>query len=269
MDLGEANRCGLRTTSHPTTDIGRGTAEPWTAGAVNCYFPLAEDVGMYKDKDGNWSISTSTRTRPPPAPGNDAAPELTLVRVFWWRAARDADHTNLVYCGFGKTGAIDFETKKQSWVDHFGNAAYMTSSEAVPGCDSAPFTVCKYGAGSQYSIDTSRPYDVNVSFGWDSAAKVLNDFTVTLTQEAHSVTIKRPVSNNPANVPLAGGFGADGKMGLLAQLWTSPDMSWLAGPGCKDTNPDSALPAVKDAQYTITNLRINSELVHFQTKPPP
>ena len=283
MDLGEAHRGGLRTTSHPTTDIGRGAAEPWTGGAVNCYFPLAEDVGMYKDKDGNCSTAASPRTRSVPScawnrrallhtwniPGTGAAPWTDPGSLCACAAARDADHTNLVYCGFGKAGAINFETKKQSWVDHFGNAAYMTSSAAVPGCDSAPYTSCKYGPGAEYSIDTSRPYDVNVSFGWDAAAKTLNEFTVTLHQDAHAITMKRPVSNNPATVPLAGGFGADGKMGLLAQLWTSPDMSWLAGPGCKDTNPDSELPAVKDAQYTISDLRINSELVHFQTKPPP
>ena len=46
-------------------------------------------------------------------------------------------------------------------------------------------------------------------------------------------------------------------------------MSWLAGPGCKDANPDSNLPPVKDAMYTISNLKINSELVHYQTKSPP
>jgi hypothetical protein len=238
MDLGEANRCGLRTTSHPTLDLNGGD---WNWRAVNCYFPLAEDVAYYKDKDGNWT--------------------------------QDADHTNLVYCGFGKPGAIDFKTKKQSWVDHFGNAAYLTSAEAVPGCDSADYTSCKYGAGSKNEIDTTRPYHVSVSFGWDPLAKILNNFTLTVSQAGKILNMTRPVANNPANVPLAGGFGADGKMGLLAQLWTSPDMSWLAGPGCKDDNvktpTDANLPPVKEATYSIWNLKINDDQIHFQTKPPP
>ena len=238
MDLGEANRCGLRTTSHPVSDLTRGAAQSWEGGAVNCFFPLAEDVGMYRNKDGNWT--------------------------------QDADSTNLLYCGFGKPGAIDFATNKQSWVDHFGNAAYFTSSDALPGCGKvdAQYTSCEYGAGHQHAIDTSRAYHVNVTFGWDSAAKTLNNFTITLRQGSHVLTTTRPVGSNPASVPTRGGFGSDGKMGLLAQLWTSDGMSWLSAPDCKDTNPDPNLPSVHDAKYTISDIRINSQLVYFHTKQP-
>jgi len=246
MDLGEANRCGLRTTSHPVTDILHPTT-PWEGKAVNCFFPLAEDVASYKADDGSWK--------------------------------QDADRTNLVYCGMGTTAdAINLTSKTQSWVDHFGNALYATSKEAVPGCGSAlgadhspwkghsaaSFTACDYGPGSAYTIDTTRPYEVTVTFDWNAATSSLNSFKVNMTQGAgHTVTLTRPVGSNPAGVNPLGGFGKDGKMGLLAQLWTSPDMSWLSGKGCTETNDGKGLPAVKDVSYTIWDIKVNSDLIHF------
>ena len=231
MDLGEANRCGLRTTSHPVTDIMHPEA-PWEGKAVNCFFPLAEDVAMYKNAAGSW--------------------------------VKDADHTNLVYCGLGTTAdASNYTTKTQSWVDHFGNALYATSAKAVPGCGGS-FTACDYGPGSSYTIDTTRPYNVTVTFDWNGATQTLDSFKVNMTQGAgRTVTLTRPVGNNPASVNPVGGFGKDGKMGLLAQLWTSPDMSWLSGKDCAETNDGHSLPAVKDVSYTIWDIRINSDLIHF------
>jgi len=237
MDLGEANRCGLRTTSHPVTDIIHPEA-PWEGKAVNCFFPLAEDVAMYKNEAGTW--------------------------------VKDADHTNLVYCGLGTTAnAINYTTKTQSWVDHFGNAMYATSKKAVSSCSTAPgsptsFASCDYGPGSDYIIDTSKPYQVEVTFDWNDAKQTLDSFKFFLTQGAgHTIMYSRYVGNNPAGVNPVGGFGKDGKMGLLAQLWTSPDMSWLSGKDCAETNDGHSLPAVKDVSYTIWDIRINSDLIHF------
>ena len=240
------DRCGLRTTSHPVTDIVH-PATPWEGKAVNCFFPLAEDVASYKAEDGSW--------------------------------VQDADRTNLLYCGMGMTAdAVNLTSKTQSWVDHFGNALYATSKEAVPGCGStlgaersfwkghsaSSFTACDYGPGSAYTIDTSRPYQVTVTFDWNDATHTLNSFKVNMTQGAgKSVTLTRPVGNNPAGVNPTGGFGKDGKMGLLAQLWTSPDMSWLSGKGCEEKNDGKGLPAVEDATYTIWDIRVNADLIHF------
>ena len=53
----------------------------------------------------------------------------------------------------------------------------------------------------------------------------------------------------------------DGRVALLVQLWTSQDdgMSWLSGVNCNYTNGETAgLPAIKDATYTLKNIRITN-----------
>ena len=134
--------------------------------AVNCHLPLAEV--------GSWLNKTS------------GAP------------VADADYTNLYYCGLGKPTAqkIDDGHPKQTWVDHFGNALYATSDDAVPGCSGASDTKCGYGPGK--TIDTTKDYDVKVMFDWDSADGHLKGFNTTLTQGANTVTLPRITSPNAA-----------------------------------------------------------------------
>jgi hypothetical protein len=182
MDLSESNICGFRSTSHPVTDL---SAKNWTDSAVNCHLPLAEDVGSYYDNASRSWIQS-------------------------------ADHTNLFYCGLQFDGAQHLPSQTQSWVDHYGNGLYFTSPSAVPSCvDGADSTKCQYGAGE--AIDTTRDYDVRVSFDWNSNG-YLDAFTTTLTQGSYSVTIDRQTSPNAANVPSPGGFPRDGRVALLVQV---------------------------------------------------
>ena len=177
----------------------------------------------------------------------------------------NADFTNLFYCGLGKATAQRMEDShpKQTWVDHFGNALYMASEDAVPGCSKASDTKCTYGfdvAGAE-TINTKDDYDVRVTFDWDSADGYLKGFSTTLTQGATTVTLPRVSTPNQAEVPIKGGFPADGRVALLVQLWTSQGagMSWLSGINCNYTNGQTpGLPSIDDTTYTMKNLRIKN-----------
>ena len=239
MDLAESNRCSFKTTSHPVTDLNTNLkcAEPWVNDAVNCFFPPAAYVGKYyDDATGTW--------------------------------VSDADRTNLLYCGFGVPNAIT--ERVQSWVDRWGNAQDFTSAAAAGSgwqrCTEGATMSCSYGPS--LSIDTSRPYDVKVSFAWDDDHLV--NFTTTLTQAERSFVLTQEPAPNAFHAPVLGGFPKDGRMGLLAQLWSSPDMSWLSGPDCNSTNPSGApysLPSQAEATYTISNLAIErggvSNMIRF------
>ena len=234
MDLGEANLCGFRSTSHPVTDLN---GNDWTADAVNCHLPLAEDVGSW------YNASSST-----------------------W--VKDQDMTNLFYCGLTKPGAGKLGSPpKQTWVDHFGNALYYSSNSALPGCAKSADTKCEYGAGE--TIDTRLDYDVHVSFDWSDDGKYLKGFATTLTQGSKTVTLPRKSTPNHAEVPIKGGFSADGKVALLVQLWTSKGegMSWLSGPGCNYTNgKTSGLPDINDTTFTMKNIRIKNRATGVDKK---
>lgn len=225
MDLGESNLCGFRSTSHPVTDLN---ANDWTSDAVNCHLPLAEDVGSW------YNASSST-----------------------W--VKSQDYTNLFYCGLGtKNGQKVTSHPKQTWVDHFGNALYLTSENALPGCSKASDTKCVYGSGE--AIDTKLDYDVHVSFDWSDEG-YLKGFSTTLTQGSNTVTLPRQSTPNQAEVPIKGGFPEDGRVALLVQLWTSKGegMSWLSGPTCNYTNGQTpGLPAISDTTYTMKNIRIKN-----------
>jgi hypothetical protein len=94
-------------------------------------------------------------------------------------------------------------------------------------------------------IDSSRDYNVHVTFDWNPDG-YLNAFTTVLSQNQQTLMISRETAPNAANVSLLGGFPLDGRIALLAQvqlplqpsrpschtrpqLWTSADMSWLSG----------------------------------------
>jgi hypothetical protein len=231
MDLAESNICGFRSTSHPVTDLN---ARNWTGSAVNCHLPLAADVGSYYDN----------------------------VSRAW---IKSSDHTNLMYCGLQAGGAQTGSA--QSWVDHYGNGLFFSSVSSLPSCmDGADYSLCHYGSGE--SIDTTQDYSVHVTFDWSSQG-YLNAFTTTLSQASNNLTITRKTAPNAANVPVLGAFPANGHIALLVQLWTSTDMTWLAGesrllcpklrlfqlcagPDCKFTNGVSpGLPSVDNATSAI------------------
>ena len=234
MDLGEANACGFRSTSHPVTDLN-GYA--WGANAVNCHLPLADDAG-------SWYNASSSE----------------------W--VKNQDYTNLFYCGLATKGAQKLGSPPaQQWVDHFGNALYFSSPSALPACvGGAPNTKCQYGHGE--TIDTALDYDVNVKFDW-SADGYLASFVTTLTQGAKTVVLPRQSTPNQANVPIKGGFPADGRVAILVQLWTSKGdgMSWLSGPSCNYTNGETAgLPSIPDTTYTMKNIRIKNTATGTERK---
>jgi len=240
FDLGEANLCTFHATSHPVTDLNAKRvllADDWASSAVNCYLPTSADAGSYFDAGSSeWVQSTA--------------------------------NTNLFYCGLGVPGATQNQTtvnpgtgspdvSKQSWVDSWGNDVAF-SSESAQSCEYDPGDkACDYGVGE--AIDTTRDYDVRVRFDWSAEGRYLNGFSTTLTQGPFSTTLTRTTTPNAWDVPIRGGFPADGRVALLIQLWTSPGdgMSWLSGPNCKYTNGETPwLPPVSDTTYTVKNIRI-------------
>lgn len=222
MDLGEANVCGFRSTSHPVTDLN---GNDWTSNAVNCYTPLAEEVGSWLNKSSSEWVQS-------------------------------LDKTNLFYCGLSTGAQTD---GAQQWSDHFGNALSFTSASANPGCSNGiSDTKCDYGMGD--TIDTKLDYDVNIKFDW-AAEGYLAGFSTTLTQGSKTLTLPRQTTPNPANVPIKGGFPKDGGMAMLVQLWTSMGngMSWLSGSTCNYTNGQTdGFPSISDTTYTMKNIRIKT-----------
>jgi len=225
MDLGEANACGFRSTSHPVTDLN---GNDWTSNAVNCHAPLVEDWG-------SWFNKSSSK----------------------W--VQNLDKTNLFYCGLSNKGAQN--KGAQQWADHFGNGLYFTSAPAFHKCkigNSDNHTKCDYGNGE--TIDTKLDYDVNIKFDW-AAEGYLAGFRTTLTQGSKTVMLPRQTTPNPASVPIKGGFPNDGGMAILVQLWTSAGdgMSWLSGKTCNYTNGQTdGFPATSDTTYTMKNIRIKT-----------
>ena len=128
------------------------------------------------------------------------------------------------------------------------------------GGSESTFTVAAAAADTT-TINTKDDYDVRVTFDWDSADGYLKGFSTTLTQGATTVTLPRVSTPNQAEVPIKGGFPADGRVALLVQLWTSQGagMSWLSGINCNYTNGQTpGLPSIDDTTYTMKNLRIKN-----------
>lgn len=257
MDLGEANRCGLRSTSHPVIDLND---RAWAGDAVNCFFPSAQAQPL-------------------------ANVSGAMTRDMF------GDSTSLVFCGIGKGRAIDAASKTQSWVDHFGNGLVATSDNAtqntcsqlqglasgndayqgvqlgaeaqaiLQGSALGPTSVnCHYGPGTEYDINTNYPYSVKTTFAWNQTTHTLDSFTTTLTQEGRSITMTQHVDDNPAHVTPPNIWSNDGKMGLLAQLWTSDGMSWLSGSTCAEVHkkPES------ETTFRIQDIRINGRPLVLQ-----
>ena len=241
MDLGEANYCGFRSTSHPVTDLN---GHAWRSNAVNCYSPLAAEQGAWLD------------------------PQTSSL-------VENQDYTNLFYCGLGVDGAQAVGSPPmQTWVDHYGNALWFTSAAAHAPCSATPENVlCTYGDGQ--AIDTNRDYDVHIKFHWDG---YLRGFTTTLRQGSNTIELTRQTSPNSASVPVQDGFPA--RMALLVQLWVSrpgsgtegaesggSGMSWLSGAACNVSNGDSAgFPAMGDATFTIKDMRITNSITKVQRR---
>lgn len=113
-----------------------------------------------------------------------------------------------------------------------------------------------YGPHVWSGINTRKPYEVQVDFGYTDANL---DFTLTLKQDAFSWSMKG--SNDNKLWPH--GYPADGKMALLAQLWntsTASAMEWLAGPACTQTsNPDAS-----KVTFKMWDIRVNGKLIKFK-----
>ena len=104
----------------------------------------------------------------------------------------------------------------------------------------------RYGRGG--TIDSRKPFDVKAAV--DSAGAL----TVSLTQGRASMeSFNSRIAGNPMGkgVPysaLQATKAAMGKLALVASLWTSPDLSWLDGPGCKQCT-------LGNAYFVLSNLR--------------
>lgn len=113
----------------------------------------------------------------------------------------------------------------------------------------------KYGRGSAH-IDSNKPFGVEARVDDEGA------LTIKLSQEGRSVTsFDRRMAGNPqgGGLPksaLSATLASMGKLALVASLWTSPDLSWLDGPGCTECS----LP---DASFIIADLKT------FIARPPP
>jgi len=122
----------------------------------------------------------------------------------------------------------------------------------------------KYGFGPGYTIDTSRPFYVEVSFTY--AAEQLVSFNTTVAQsdettnETHTLT--QSIETMAAEL-YPDGFPTDGKMGLLAQLWNTSDasaMEWLAGANCSRNSSDIA----SEITVKMWDISINGKLIKFK-----
>ena len=118
----------------------------------------------------------------------------------------------------------------------------------------------KFGPGKW--IDSDRPFEVTSSV--DSSGAL----TIKLSQGGHEVTtFDRHMAGNPqgSGVPqlaLEATRSVMGQLGLVASMWTSPDLSWLDGPGC-------GACSIVDARFKISGLRIGGESSTAPPLPPP
>ena len=105
----------------------------------------------------------------------------------------------------------------------------------------------KFGKGSRF-INSEVPFGVTASVDNEGA------LTILLSQQGRTVTsFDRRMAGNPQGkgVPasaLAATLNSMGKLALVASLWTSPDLSWLDGPGC-------ATCSLPDASFIIADVK--------------
>ena len=110
------------------------------------------------------------------------------------------------------------------------------------------------------AIDTSLPFHVNVSFGYDGDE--MANFTTTFTQG--SATCSKTgiplVTTHNQNLDYA--FQRDGKFALLAQLWsakTDGGMDWLSGNNCA-----SGFNMTEQVKLDFWNVTISNHKEHTQ-----
>lgn len=229
MDMGEANACGFRSTSHPVTDLNPG--HRWRTDAVNCYVPMGADqetnlfycglgidgaqgIGTasaqtWVDHYGNALMFTSAAAHPPCAAG---APNDTLQ------------------CSYGVGQTIDTDRDVDVHVKfHFdGQLRGFT-------------TTLRQGSNIVALTRKTSPnfFSVPVESGFPDTGRM-----ALLVQLWYS----RPGSGTEGAE--SGGTG----------------MSWLSGSSCNVSNGENGLPAISEATYTIKDMRITNSRTGAQRR---
>lgn len=232
MDLGEANACAFRSTSHPVTDLN---SRHWSADAVNCYVPpgAEQETNLYYcglgvdgaqsagavpaqtwvDHYGNALMFSSAAAHPPCASG--VAPDGSTA------------------CGYGSGGGQTIDTDLDVDVRvRFHFDGYLRGFT----------TTLSQGSGS---IELTRQTSPN------SASVPLEH---GFPESGRMALLVQLWMSTP-------GSGTEG-----AELGGS-GMSWLSGATCNIANGEStALPAVSEATYTIKNMRITNSRTRAQRR---
>jgi len=229
MDLGEANYCGFRSTSHPVTDL---SGNAWTGTAVNCYAPLGADqdanlfycglgvdgaqsdgpplMQAWSDHYGNALWFTSAAAHPPCA----ASPGSSTM------------------CTYGDGQAIDTNRDYDVHVKfHFGGSNLRSFT-----------TTLRQDANTIELTRQTSPNSaaVPIEHGFPDTGRV-------------ALLVQLWVSS-----PGSGTEGAESG---------GSGMSWLSGAACDVSNGGSAEhPAVSDATYTIKNLRITNSVTRAERR---
>jgi hypothetical protein len=231
MDMGEANACGFRSTSHPVTDLNPG--HEWRSDAVNCYVPPgadqetnlfycglgvdgAQSAGTFPaqqtwvDHYGNALMFTSAAAHPPCASG---APDSTL------HCAYGGGHTIDTTRDFDVSIKFDFD----------GHLRGFT-------------TTLRQGA---QSVELTRATSPN-----PASVPVANGFP----ESGRMALLVQLWMSSPGSGTEGAESGGSG-------------MSWLSGATCNVTNGESAgLPPISEATYTIKNMTITNARTRAQRR---
>ena len=227
MDLGEANYCGFRSTSHPVTDLN---GHDWRAGAVNCYVPpgAGQDANLFYCGLGIDGAQSSA-----------SPPTQTWVdhygNALWFTSAAahppcsgTPDNT---LCTYGGGQTIDTNHDVDVRIKfHFDGYLRGFTTTLRQGSKTIELT----------RQTSPNPASVPMLHGFPDSGRV-------------ALLVQLWVSS-----PGSGTEGAEtGGSG----------MSWLSGATCNVSNGDSAgFPAISDATYTIKNLRITNSLTNAQRR---
>ena len=227
MDLGEANACGFRSTSHPVTDLHPG--HHWRSDAVNCYVPPGAEqetnlfycgLGLdgaqsaagsqtWVDHWGNALMFSSPAAHPPCSSGGDDATACT----YGGGQAIDTDR--------------DFDVSvKFHWDGHLRGFT----------------TTLRQGPNTLERTRQTTPNSASVppESGFPDSGRM-------------ALLVQLWMSSP--------GSGTEG-----AEVGGS-GMSWLSGATCDRANGETeGLPAISEATYVIKNLRITNSRTRAQRR---
>jgi len=119
------------------------------------------------------------------------------------------------------------------------------------------WTSAEYGPGAR-CIDTSRPFDVAVSFPADAGCQ-LTGMQVTLSQKGHDCPLSVNIGNYNGMSELSAALGAG--MTPIVSYWSAADMLWMDGQGqdmkgaCAVDTPGACASATVFSDFSIEAIR--------------